>query len=263
MNLAQLGATADALRRNEVDPVSLPARVATLVVAFLAVAAGVLWVVFDIIGPQPTLENYAPYAKNGAVDITLMTTPQTTVSNKPDWVSYFIKNPATGQFDHTTYFEVPANTKVNVTILGYDGCTPLRNPVWGRVTGVVGDVENVSYFNKGTTTPVQPVQTLDSWANCAVQHTFAIPNLGINVPVASPPTVDENNNLCATSPCAGNDDTTGNAPHSVVTFSFTTPKNGGTFRWQCFVPCGGGYVDGNGGPMATPGYMMGQMEVKA
>jgi hypothetical protein len=49
----------------------------------------------------------------------------------------------------------------------------------------------------------------------------------------------------------------------VVTFSFRTPKNGGTFRWQCFVPCGGGYVDGNGGPMATVGYMMGQMEVQA
>jgi hypothetical protein len=128
---------------------------------------------------------------------------------------------------------------------------------------VTGDAENVSFFNKGQTTPTQPVTTFDSWANCAVQHTFAIPNLGINVPVASPPTVDENNNLCATGPCVGNDPTTGKAPHSVVTFSFTTPKTGGTFRWQCFVPCGGGYVDGNGGPMATVGYMMGQMEVQA
>src|SRR5579872_5896867 len=34
-------------------PVSLPARVVTLVVAFLAVVAGVLWVVFDIVGSQP------------------------------------------------------------------------------------------------------------------------------------------------------------------------------------------------------------------
>jgi hypothetical protein len=33
---------------------------------------------------------------------------------------------------HTTYFAVPAATKVNITIYGYDGCTPLRNPVWGR-----------------------------------------------------------------------------------------------------------------------------------
>ena len=63
MSLAQLAQPLDALRRNEVDPVSLPARVATLVVAFLAVVAGVLWVVFDIIGPQPQTENYTAYAK--------------------------------------------------------------------------------------------------------------------------------------------------------------------------------------------------------
>jgi hypothetical protein len=252
-----------ALRRNEVDPVSLPARVATLTVAFLAVVAGVLWVVFDIIGAQPQTENYTSYAKDGQVNVTMMTTPETTVTDKPDWVSYFIKNPATGQFDHTTYFEVPANTKVNVTILGYDGCTPLRNPLWGKVSGVVGDVENVSYFNGKTATPSTPISTFDSWANCSVQHTFAIPGLGINVPVASPTTVAENNALCGTAPCVANTDDQANAPHTVVTFSFTSPKTAGTFRWQCFVPCGGGYVDGNGGPMGTPGYMMGQMEVQA
>jgi hypothetical protein len=246
-----------------VDPVSLPARVATLVVAFLAVVAGVLWVVFDIIGAQPQTENYVSYAKDGQVNVTLMTTPQTTISNKPDWVSYFIKNPATGKFDHTTYFAVPANTKVNVTILGYDGCTPLRNPEWGNVTGVDNDSAQLSFYNKGQTSAPQALKTADSWANCAVQHTFAIPGLGINVPVASPPTVDENNNLCTSSPCVGDDVATGNAPHAIETFSFTTPKNGGAYRWQCFVPCGGSYVDGNGGPMATPGYMMGEMEVQA
>jgi hypothetical protein len=242
--------------------VSLPARVAALAVAFLAVVAGVVFVALHIIGEQPPVENFAPYAKNGAVDITLMTTPQTTTSNKPDWVSYFIKNPATGQFEHTTYFEVPANTQVNVTILGYDGCTPLRNPLWGKVAGVVGDVEHVGYFNKGKTTPVQAVSTFDSWADCSVQHTFAIPSLGINVPVASPPTVDENNALCATSPCVGTDPTSGGAPYTVVKFTFKTPSTPGAYHWQCFVPCGGGYVDGNGGPMATSGYMMGQMEVE-
>jgi hypothetical protein len=243
--------------------VSLPARAATLVVAFLAVAAGAIFVVFHIVGPQPPVENYAPYAKDGAVDVTLMTTAQSTSGNKPDWVSYFIKNPATGQFDHTTYFEVPANTRVNVTILGYDGCTPLRNPLFGKVTGVNGDVENVSYFNGKTSTPAKPIATFDSWADCTVQHTFAIPGLGLNVPVASPTTLAENNALCGTSPCVANTADQALAPHTVVTFSFTTPKTAGTFRWQCFVPCGLGYVDGNGGPMATPGYMMGQMEVKA
>ena len=235
---------------------SLPARVTTLVIAFVAVVAIGVFVAMHFISGKPPVENYTPYASGGQVNVVLQTAPQTTVADDPDWVTYFIQDPQTKQWVHTTYFSVPANTKVNVTIEGYDGCTPLRNPLWGRVTGVAGGVENVQYVNGKSVTPVQAVSTFDSWANCSVQHTFAIPGLGINVPVASPPTEDENNNLCGTSPCTS-------GPHSIVTFSFMTPKDGGTYRWQCFVPCGGGYVDGNGGPMGTLGYMMGQMEVQA
>jgi hypothetical protein len=248
--------------------VSLPARVTTLVIAFLAVVAGGIFFALHFIGTQPPVEDYTSVASNGQVNVTLMTTPQTTVSDKPDWVSYFVKDPSTGQFVHTTYFRVPANTQVNITILGYDGCTPLRNPLWGNVTGTFTktgqkNAEDVQYYNGKTLSAVTPVSTFDSWADCSVQHTFAIPGLGINVPVASPTTVDENNALCTTSPCVEPNANEATAPHSVVTFSFRTPKTGGTFRWQCFVPCGGGYVDGNGGPMGTPGYMMGQMEVEA
>jgi hypothetical protein len=242
--------------------VSLPARVTTLVIAFLAVVAGVVYVALHYIGNQPPVVDYTSYASNGQVNVTLMTTPQTTVTDKPDWVSYFIQNPSTGQFVHTTYFEVPADTKINVTIEGYDGCTPLRNPLWGRVTGVTGGVENVQFFNGKTYSPSQAISTFDTWANCSVQHTFAIPGLGVNVPIASVTTLKENGELCGTSPCTAANGTN-TAPHTVVKFSFTTPKAGGTFRWQCFIPCGLGYLDGNGGPMGTPGYMMGQMEVQA
>jgi hypothetical protein len=227
--------------------VSLPARVTTLLVAFAAVAAVVTFVAVHFILSSPPVENYTPYASGGQVNVVLQTDPQNTVTNKPDWVSYFIQNPQTKQWVHTTYFAVPAATKVNITIEGYDGCTPLRNPVWGQVTGTIGGVEYVN----GTA-----VSQLNSWSGCNVQHTFTMAGLGINVPIASPTTLNENNNLCGTSPCTS-------GPHQVVTFSFRTPAKGGTFRWQCIIPCGGGYVDGNGGPMATPGYMSGQMEVQA
>jgi hypothetical protein len=243
--------------------VSLPARVTTLVIAFLAVVAGGIFVALHYIGSQPPTVDYTSVASNGQVNVTLMTTPQTTVTDKPDWVSYFIKNPSTGQFVHTTYFKVPADTQVNITILGYDGCTPLRNPLWGKVTGTAGNVEVVRYYNGKAYSAPQAISLLDSWADCSVQHTFAIPGLGLNVPVASPNTVAENNALCGTSPCVANTADQALAPHTMVTFSFKTPKVGGTFRWQCFVPCGGGFLDGNGGPMGTPGYMMGQMEVQA
>ena len=242
---------------------SLPARVTTLVIAFLAVVAGGIFVAFHYIGSQPPTVDYTSVASNGQVNVTLMTTPQTTVTDKPDWVSYFIKNPSTGQFVHTTYFKVPADTQVNITVLGYDGCTPLRNPLWGKVTGTAGNVEVVRYYNGKAYSAPQAISLLNSWADCSVQHTFAIPGLGLNVPVASPNTVAENNALCGTSPCVANTADQALAPHTVVRFSFKTPKAGGTFRWQCFVPCGGGFVDGNGGPMATVGYMMGQMEVQA
>jgi hypothetical protein len=242
--------------------VSLPARVTTLVIAFLAVVAGGIFVALHFIGSQPPTEDYTPYASGGQVNVTLMTTAQSTVGQKPDWVSYFIQDPKTKQWVHTTYFAVPENTTVNVTILGYDGCTPLRNPLWGRVTGTAGNVENVSYFNgKKYSNPVN-ISTFDSYADCSVQHTFAIPGLGVNVPVASVTTLNENNNLCGTSPCTAANGTA-DAPHTVVKFSFKTPDGTGTYQWQCFVPCGLGYVDGNGGPMGTPGYMMGQLEVQA
>ncbi len=226
---------------------SLPARVATLLIAFVAVAVVVTFVAVHFILSSPPVENYTPYASGGQVNVVLQTDPQNTVTNKPDWVSYFIQDPRTKQWVHTTYFAVPAATKVNITIEGYDGCTPLRNPVWGKVTGTIGGVEYVN----GTA-----VSQLNSWSGCNVQHTFTMAGLGINVPIASPTTLNQNNNLCGTSPCTS-------GPHQVVTFSFMTPAKGGTFRWQCIVPCGGGYVDGNGGPMATPGYMSGQMEVQA
>jgi hypothetical protein len=250
--------------------VSLPARVTTLVIAFLAVVAGGIYIALHYIGAQPPVEDYTSVASNGQVNVTLMTAAQTTVTDKPDWVTYFIENPSTHQFVHTTYFKVPANTQVNVTILGYDGCTPLRNPVWGRVTGTLDGAEHVAFVNisaphgKTKSVPAAPYTTFDTWGSCSVQHTFAIPGLGLNVPVASITGFNDNsNNLCGTSPCVNPTSDQANAPHTVITFSFRTPKTGGIFRWQCFIPCGLGYVDGNGGPMATPGYMMGQMEVQA
>ena len=92
---------------------------------------------------------------------------------------------------------------------------------------------------------------LNSWSSCSVQHTFAIPALGLSVPIASP----LNPNLCGTSPCTS-------GPHT-VTFQLQDAKQGGVLVWQCRVPCGGGFVDGNGGPMSTIGYMAGNMQVVA
>ena len=159
---------------------------------------------------------------------------------------------------HTTLFQVPANTRVNMTILGYDGCTPPRNNFWSQVQGTIGGGMTVQQF-KTVGQPLGPPRrysVLNSWSNCSVGHTFAIPSLHVFVPMASPNTALFNKEACGASPCTS-------GPHSLVKFSFMTPKTTGTFRWQCFVPCGGGFLDGNGGPMQTLGFMMGNMEVSA
>lgn len=227
---------------------SLPVRVGTLLVAFLAVVGGAIFVVihFLLAGP-PTVDYSAGVKPNQGqvVNVVMQEDAQNTVSNHPGWVSYFIQDPATKQWVHTTLFKVPAGSMVHMTVLGYDGCTPLRNPFWGKVTGTVGNVE---YIN-GQATPV-----LNSYGQCSVAHTFSIPGIGLNVPVASPTTLAANKSLCSTSPCTS-------GPHTVVTFSFKSPTTSGDYFWQCRIPCGLGYLDGFGGPMQTFGFMTGEMEV--
>jgi hypothetical protein len=48
--------------------------------------------------------------------------------------------------------------------------------------------------------------------------------------------------------------------HRTVTFTNRTGKPG-RYRWQCFVPCAAGFIDGFGGPMQTTGYMDGFLHV--
>jgi len=230
--------------------VSVPARVVTLLVAFLAVVGGGAFLLVHYLLGGPPVEDFTAGVTpdSGAqVSVVMQEDPQNTVSTHPDWVSYFIKSPKTGAWVHTTLFKVPAGTKVNVTILGYDGCTPLRNPYWGRVTGTIGNVE---YVNG------KPVSALNSWSGCNVGHTFSIPGIGLNAPMGSPTTLKQNNNLCSTSPCTS-------GPHMTMKFSFMTPRTPGTYFWQCRVPCGGGFIDGFGGPMQTFGFMTGNMQVVA
>jgi hypothetical protein len=48
--------------------------------------------------------------------------------------------------------------------------------------------------------------------------------------------------------------------HETVSFVIRTGKKG-RYRFQCFVPCAAGFIDGNGGPMQTVGYMDGFLNV--
>jgi hypothetical protein len=235
--------------------VSLPVRITALLVAFAAVVVGAAFIVVHFLLGSPPTVSYS--ASGGVVNVVLQEDPQNNTATQPQWVSYYVQDPTSKQWVHTTLFSIPKGTTVHMTILGYDGCTPLRNNFWSQVQGTIGGTVNLSVVNnKGVATPTRPVSVINSWAGCTVAHTFAIPALNLFIPVASPNAIDSANNLCGTSPCTS-------GPHAVETFSFKAPDHGGIFRWQCLVPCGGGYIDGNGGPMQTIGFMTGNMEVRA
>ena len=238
---------------------SVAARAAALGAAFLVVVGVGIFVAVYYVGAATTQLPIVHYsASGGQVSVVLQEDPQNNTATTPDWVSYYTQDPVSKQWLHTTLFSVPENTKVNVTIYGYDGCTPLRNNYFSQVQGTMGGTVTVSQFDQHGKEYVTSDTTsvINAWSNCNVGHTFAIPDLGIFVPVASPNAQLSANNLCGSSPC-----TTSGNPYAQETFSFMSPSQTGPYRWQCLIPCGGGFLDGNGGPMQTLGWMTGFMYV--
>jgi hypothetical protein len=158
----------------------------------------------------------------------------------PTWVSYYAVDAGDQNWRHVTTYTVPANTLVTVTIYQFDGQSGLRNPFIGQATGTVG---GTFQLNGKTTQTIEP----DS-----ASHVFAIPELGVSVPLEG--ISDSAKNPCSNAPCPLSTD------HETITFQFRT-KGRGVYRWQCFVPCAAGFIQGFGGPMQTVGYMDGFIKV--
>ncbi len=158
----------------------------------------------------------------------------------PTWVSYYAVDSHDQNWQHTTTYVLPANTVVHVTIWQFDSQTGLRNEFLGQVQGTIGGTFEL---NGKTTKAIDPT---------TASHVFAIPEMGLSVPLYGTPATAKN--PCANAPCPLSTD------HETITFSFRTPAKG-LYRWQCFVPCGAGYIEGLGGPMQTVGYMDGFIKV--
>jgi hypothetical protein len=221
---------------------SLTWKVTVTVVLFLVAATAAVILIVNLLGTPPTVD-FTSSSPGAPVNVTLQTVGSLGYGDHPSWVSYLVRSPQ-GSWEHTTLFQVPEHTRINVTIVQYDSGSPLRNQQLGQVTGTDG---NVARLNGKT------FRVINSNVGNGVGHTFSMPSLGINVPLYGN---NGNANLCATAPC------TTKSPHNVIRFSFTTPGPG-NYRWQCFVPCGSGWLFGNGGPMSTLGYMGGFMKVVA
>jgi hypothetical protein len=219
----------------------------SVVIGLFVVAAGfAVWAVVGFMLPQPATVDFTSAQPAGSpVDLTVQTVGSigTGFGDHPTWVSYLVKDPQ-GQWVHTTVWKVPAHTRINLTIEQYDSGSPLRNQQWGRVQGTLGNVEILNG---------KPVSVYDSNSANGVGHTFSIPTLGINIPLVG---VNPNaNNICSQAPCSSP-----SSVRNIIRASFVTPGPG-DYPWQCFVPCGLGFLYGNGGPMSTVGYMGGFLDV--
>jgi hypothetical protein len=171
----------------------------------------------------------------------LATVPEAGPSDPhPTWVSFFAVNASAGDWRHVTTYEVPANSLVRITIYQFDSPSGLRNPFISQVAGTVGGVMTLD----GKLTRAIPPEE--------ASHAFALPQLGISVPL--PGVEEEAKNACEHAPCS-----LANA-HRTVSFVIHTPAKG-LYRWQCFVPCAAGFITGFGGPMQTVGYMGGFLKV--
>jgi hypothetical protein len=209
-----------------------------LVLAAVALVAAL--VAFYVAGFTDSPPTVRAAGRGGAVELTLKT--EGAVGSQgahPQWVSYLVRNDA-GDWVHSTEFEVPAHALVHVTIYQFDGDSGLRNPVLSRVQGTVGNTMRVDGEALGSIPPEE------------ASHTFAIPQLGVIVPLRG---VDEETpNQCEEGPCSLSQ------AHETITFTIRTGAPG-RYRWQCFVPCAAGFLAGFGGPMQTIGYMDGFLHV--
>ena len=212
-------------------------RTGSVAVVLAVFAVIVIWTFIHLTHYPATVA--AAATAPGEANITMQTVGAIGTEPHPPWVSYLMQRP-NGTWVHTTVLKVPAHSTVHVTIYQYDSGSDLRNPLMNQVQGV-GDA----------TVNGKPYST---WTD-AIGHTFTVPQLGISVPLPGIP--DDAKNPCSTNaPCSPSFD------HMKVQFSFQTGA-AGTYTWQCFVPCGVGYIAGFGGPMSTVGYMNGVLQVTA
>jgi hypothetical protein len=191
-------------------------------------------------GPTPFRVPVANAGGKPTAELTLQTVAAVGPKLAPNanWVSYLVREH--GVWKRSTVWTLPAHSLVHVTIYQYDGNSGLRNPFLAQARGIVGGQFTVDGKKLRLINPDD------------ASHTFAIPQLGLIVPLEG--VADNAKNQCDVAPCDPS------MAHHKIEFTFRTGKPG-HYRWQCFVPCAAGFYYGFGGPMQTIGYMDGFVNV--
>lgn len=219
-------------------------RVVSVFVGFAVALGVILFAVFGYLRSSPPAINYTSASSQpNTVNVVMQVDGAVGVGPHPTWVGYWVQD-SKGVYHQTTIFKVPVHTYVHMTIYEYDSGGPLRNEFWGKVAGTVGGAISVNGSS---------VSLINSSAGNGVAHTFVIPELNVTVPLYG--VNGSAKNFCSVGPCNLSE------AHNTVNFTFYSGSTTHNYRWQCFVPCGLGYVTGNGGPMQELGYMAGFVQV--
>jgi hypothetical protein len=210
--------------------------------AVAVVVAAIAAYVFLYLTKENVIASASAAQTKGAASRLYLATVAAAATNDPHptWVSYYQTDSQGHNWKHNTTYVLPANSLVHVTIFQFDGNSGLRNPFLSQAQGTVGGTFTLN--NK----TVQYINPNDA------AHIFAVPELGVSVPLQG--IADDAKNACGNAPCPMSD------AHNTITFTFRTGARG-IYRWQCFVPCGAGTVFDFGGPMQTVGYMDGFLKV--
>ena len=215
------------------------------------VAVGALGVVAVLGFTTKSLASYPPtvaasITAPGEANLRIQTVGAIGSGDHPTWVSYLVQD-SHGSWVHSTIWQLPAHSLIHVTVEQYDTAGPLRNELWGEVTGTPSGTIAVN------SKPLALSDANGQDSTTAPAHTFTVSELGLNVPLVG--TASDVKNACSDpAPCDPS------KAHVTIAFDFRTGVPG-KFRWQCFVPCGLSYLDGNGGPMQQLGYMGGFLNV--
>ena len=137
-----------------------------VIVPLVLLLALVIWTYTYLLGYPPTVQ--VATTTPGEVNVTMQTVAQMGTEPHPPWVSYLIKQ-ADGSWVHTSLLQLPAHTKVHMTIEQYDSGSDLRNPLMNQVQGVTDAAVNG--------------QPYTVWTDI-IGHTFTIPELGDQCPAA-------------------------------------------------------------------------------
>lgn len=225
-------------QKKKKSAVSTLAAVSMFVIA-LIIGGGLTGMIFNAYGQNQSTSSTSSTTttsthgtNGGTFKITLVITVNNAWNATVSGPRYWVLTP--NGLESSANINLPAYTLIQMTIIDYDSASPLPSQ-FSQVTGTMGNVVYVvnSTSAAGDNANLSTASKVGSLnPNTQIGHTFTVPSIGLNIPIAA---------------------------NSVEMANFYINQTG-TFFWHCEDPCGFG-PSGWLGPMSANGWMGGNITV--